>query len=90
MLIHETKLDGEGHEAVVLLDVPLQDVGAGTQHALKPGAVELDALERALGGDGGGAGPVQHQGDLAEVVRGAEQPDLLALLPLSSVLGHRR
>ena len=28
--------DGQGHEAVVVLDVSLEDVRAGTQHTLEP------------------------------------------------------
>ena len=36
-------LDGERHEAVVLPDVPLEDVGAGAKHPLKPRPVKLDA-----------------------------------------------
>ena len=35
-------LDGERYKAVVLPDVPLEDVGAGAQHPLKPCPVELD------------------------------------------------
>ena len=35
-------LDGERHKAVVLPDVPLEDVGAGAQHPLKSRPVELD------------------------------------------------
>ena len=35
-------LDGERHKAVVLPDVPLEDVGAGAQHPLKPRPVQLD------------------------------------------------
>ena len=55
-----------------------------------PRSVELHTLEVALGGDGGGPGPVQHQGDLPEVVGGPEDPDLLPLLALVPELGHGR
>ena len=41
-----------------------------------PGPVELDALEGPGGGDGGGPGPVQHQGDLAEVVAWSQRTNL--------------
>lgn len=56
--------DGEGDEAVVALDVPLQDLGAGPQHALEAGPVQLHALERAPGHHGGRPRPVQQQRDL--------------------------
>ena len=81
-------LDREGHKAVVLTDVSLENVRARTQNSLEPRPVELDALERPHGGDGGGPGSVQHQGDLPEVVRGPQDPDLLALLPFVPELGH--
>ena len=53
-----------------------------------PRPVQLDALQVGLRRDGGGPGPVQHQRDLPEVVRGPEVSHLLALLPLLPVLGH--
>lgn len=55
---------GEGDEAVVPLDVPLEDLGARSQHALKADPVQLHAFERTPGDDGGCPGPVQQQGDL--------------------------
>lgn len=56
--------DGEGDEAVVALDVPLEDLGAGAQHALEAGPVQLHALEGPPGHHGGRPGPVQQQRDL--------------------------
>lgn len=50
--------DGEGDKTVVLLDVPLQDVGAGAQDPLKARPVQFDALEGSAGSDGGSTGPV--------------------------------
>lgn len=62
--------DGEGDEAVVALDVPLEDLGAGAQHALKAGPVQLDTLEGPSGHHGGRPGPVQQQRDLPWGARG--------------------
>lgn len=56
--------DGEGDEAVVALDVPLEDLGAGAQHTLEAGPVQLHALEGPPGHHGGRPGPVQQQRDL--------------------------
>lgn len=56
---------GEGDEAVVSLDVSLEDLGAGPQHTLKAGPVQLYALEGPAGHHRGCSGPVQQQGDLA-------------------------
>ena len=56
--------DGEGDEAVVTLDVPLEDLGAGPQHALEAGPVQLHALEGAPGHHSGRPGPVQEQCNL--------------------------
>lgn len=56
--------DGEGDEAVVALDVALEDLGAGAQHALETGPVQLHALEGTAGHHGGRPGPVQEQRDL--------------------------
>lgn len=56
--------DGEGDETVVALDVPLEDLRAGAQHALEAGPVQLDALEGPPGHHGGCPGPVQQQRDL--------------------------
>lgn len=55
----------EGDEAVVSLNVPLEDLGARPEHALEARPVQLDALEWAPGDHGGRPGPVQQQGDLA-------------------------
>lgn len=51
--------DGEGDEAVVTLDVSLQDLRAGAQDTLKTRPVQLDALEGTPGHDSGCTGPVQ-------------------------------
>lgn len=56
--------DREGNKAVVLLDVPLQDVGAGSQDSLKPRPVQFHTLQRSARSHGGSAGPVHQQGDL--------------------------
>lgn len=55
---------GEGDEAVVSLDVPLEDLRAGPQHSLEAGPVQLHALERTAGDDGCRPGAVQQEGDL--------------------------
>ena len=54
----QTELDREGDKAVVLLDVPFEDVRAGPQDSLEPGPVQLDTPERPHGSDGGGPGSV--------------------------------
>lgn len=59
-----TSSDREGNEAVVLLDVSLQDVGAGAQDSLKPRPVQFDTLEGSAGNNSGSTGPVHQQGDL--------------------------
>lgn len=56
--------DGEGNKAVVLLDVSLQDVRAGTQDSLKPRPVQFHTLEGSACDNSGGTGPVHQQGDL--------------------------
>ena len=56
--------DGEGDEAVVALDAPLEDLGAGAQHALEAGPVQLHARQGPPGHHGGRPGPVQQQRDL--------------------------
>lgn len=53
----------ERDEAVVSLDVPLEDLWAGPQHTLKAGPVQLHALERTTGHYSGSPGTVQQQGD---------------------------
>lgn len=53
----------ERNEAVVSLDVPLEDLWARPQHALEAGPVQLHTLERAAGDYSGGPGAVQQQGD---------------------------
>ena len=82
-------LDRERYKTVVLTDVPLENIRAGTQHSLEPRPVELHALERAHGGHGGGARSVQHQSDLPEVVGWSEDADLLTVLSFVSELCHR-
>lgn len=54
---------GERDEAVVSLDVPLQDLRAGPEDALEAGPVQLHALERPAGDHGGCPGTVQQQGN---------------------------
>lgn len=55
---------GEGDEAVVSLDVPLQDLWTQSQHAFKADPVQLHAFEGTPSDDGGCPGAVQQQGDL--------------------------
>lgn len=57
--------DGERNKAVVLLDVSLQDVRAGTKDSLEPRSVQFHTLQRSTGEDSGSAGSVHQQGDLA-------------------------
>ena len=80
-------LHGQRHEAVVLLDVPLEDVRARSEDSLEPRPVQLDTLERPHGSHGGSSGPVQHESDLSEVVGGSEDAHLLAVLALVPELG---
>lgn len=56
--------DGERDEAVVALDVPLEDLGAGPQHTLKAGPVQLHALEGPPRHHRGRPGPIQEKRDL--------------------------
>lgn len=56
--------DGEGHKAVVLLNVSLQDVRAGTQDPLEPRPVQFHTLQWSTCDDSGGTRPVHQQGDL--------------------------
>ena len=56
--------------------------------ALLPRPVKLDALEVALGRDGGRPGSVQHQGDLPKVVRGSQVANHLTLVTNISKLSH--
>lgn len=67
--------DGEGNKAVVLLDVPLQDVGAGSQDSLKPRPVQFHTLQRSARSHGGSAGPVHQQGDLTWTRKNKKQFD---------------
>lgn len=55
---------GQRDEAVVSLDVPLQDLRARPQHTLEAWPVQFHALEGSAGDNGGGPGTVQQQGDL--------------------------
>lgn len=48
-------------KAVVLTDVPLEDVLTGTENTFKTSTVKLDALQSALGCDGGSTGPFQQK-----------------------------
>lgn len=56
--------DGERDETVVAPDVPLEDLGAGPQHALKAGPVQLHALEGPPRHHRGCPGPIQEKRDL--------------------------
>ena len=82
-------LNWERHKAVILPDVALQNVGAGTEHSLKTRPVKLDTLELANSGDCGSTGTVQHEGNLPEVVWRSEHTNFLAIFSLLSELGHR-
>lgn len=53
----------ERDKAVVSLDVPLEDFGARTQHALKAWPIQLHTLEGTPGDYSGGPGTVQQQGN---------------------------
>ncbi len=55
-----------------------------------PCSIELDTLERSLGDDGGSSGPVEDQGDLAEVIRRAEAADFDGILVVVASLRHLR
>lgn len=59
-----TSSDREGNEAIVLLNVSLQDVRAGTQDAFEAWPVQFDTLEGSACNNGGSTGPVHQQGDL--------------------------
>lgn len=57
-------LDGERNEAVVSLNVSLEDLGAGAQHSLEAGPVQLHTLEGPTCHHRGCPGPVEQQGYL--------------------------
>lgn len=59
-----TSSDRDGNKAVVLLNVSLQDVRAGTQHSLEPRPVQFDTLEGSARNNSGSTGPVHQQGNL--------------------------
>lgn len=63
-LCGRNRSDGERNEAVVSLDVPLEDFGAGPEHALEAGPVQLHALQGSTRHHRGGSGPVEQQRDL--------------------------
>lgn len=56
--------DRDGNKAVVLLNISLQDVRAGTQDSLEPRPVQFDTLEGSACNNSGSTGPVHQQGDL--------------------------
>lgn len=58
-LSRRNRLDGERNEAVVSLDVSLEDFGTGAQHAFEAGPIQLHALQGSACHHGGGAGPVE-------------------------------
>lgn len=51
-------------EAVVLADVPLEDVLAGPKHALESSTIKLDALQSGLGSDSSCTRSLQQQSNL--------------------------
>lgn len=55
--------DGQWHEAVVLLDVSLEDIWAWAKDAFKPRSVQLNALQRATGNHSGSPGTIHQQGN---------------------------
>ena len=55
-------LDNKLDKAVVLTDVPLQDVLTRAKHTLKASTVKLHAFESAFGLDSSGTRPLQQQG----------------------------
>lgn len=63
--------DWERDEAVVLLNVPLENIWTRPKHSLKSGSVQFDTLQRSLGCHGSSPGAVQHQSNLTKIVRRA-------------------
>lgn len=63
--------DRERDEAVVLLNVPLENIWTRPKHSLKSGSVQFDTLQRSLGCHGSSPGAVQHQSNLTKIVRRA-------------------
>ena len=59
-----TSSDAERHVALVLRDVALEDVGAGSQNTLEALSVEFDALERTSRDDRRSARSVEDERDL--------------------------
>lgn len=59
MHVIKVGLDCEGNEAVISLNVPLENLRAGPEDALETWPVQLHALERASGHDCGCTGSVQ-------------------------------
>lgn len=57
-------LDSERNEAVVSLNVSLEDFGAGAEHSFKAGPVQLHTLEGSTCHHRGRPGPVEQQGYL--------------------------
>lgn len=58
-LSRRNPLDGERNEAVVSLDVPLEDFGTRTEHAFEAGPIQLYALQGSACHHGGSSGPVE-------------------------------
>lgn len=56
--------DRQWYKTVVLLDVPLEDIRAGTQHTLEPGPVQLHTFQGATSHDGGSTRTVHQQSNL--------------------------
>lgn len=60
-MCHKVGLDCEGNEAVISLNVPLEDLRTGPEDALETGPVQLHAFERTSGHDRGRTGSVEQQ-----------------------------
>ena len=63
-LVTQHALHNQWHEAVVLLNVPLEDVNTRPKHSLKPLPVQLDTLQCPPGLDSRCTRSIQHQSNL--------------------------
>lgn len=61
-------LDSERNEAVVSLNVSLEDFGAGPEHSFEAGPVQLHTLEGSTCHHRGRPGPVEQQGYLTKII----------------------
>merc|ERR1712226_820311 len=80
-----TDLPVEVDKALIEADVSLQNVDAWAKKSLESGTVQLDTLERSLGGHRSSSRPFIQQSDLPKVVRGSE---LTTSLVSSPSAGH--